>query len=92
MLDGEIEAATNLSERLSRVGTVVFSEAVALPFGNSFSNANKAIDHHFAWRRAAQSAKAPLTHNGNRLTRSVIALAGKQRGEEGFDTGGGYMT
>jgi len=92
LVDGNVDAATRLSERVSRVVAAVFAEAGKLSFGNAFANANKAIDHHYAWGPAAATTKAPMTHSGTRLPESLITVAGEQLAAEGFAVGPGYMS
>jgi 4-hydroxy-tetrahydrodipicolinate synthase len=91
LVDGKVDAATRLSQRVSRVVAAVFAEAGKLSFGNAFANANKAIDHHYAWGPATATVDPPMTHSGNRLPDSLITLAGERLAAEGFDVGGGYM-
>ncbi|MBS3809133.1 MAG: hypothetical protein KGY38_03125, partial [Desulfobacterales bacterium] len=88
---GRIAEAQVLSDRVSRVIRVVFDAAADLPFGNGFTNANKAIDHHFAWGEKAGRQPAPVTHSGNRLPDSLLAFARDQLRAEGFAIGAGYM-
>lgn len=89
--NGRIAEARALSDRISRVIGTVFDAAAALPFGNPFANVNKAIDHHFAWGAKAGDQPAPMTHSGNRLPASLLALARDQLLREGFSIGPGYM-
>ncbi|MCF8036782.1 MAG: dihydrodipicolinate synthase family protein [Desulfobacteraceae bacterium] len=88
---GRTDAAQTLSDRVSRVTRRVFDAAAPLPFGNPFTNANKAIDHHFAWGEKAGDQPAPMTHSGNRLPDSLLVFARDQLRAEGFDIGSGYM-
>lgn len=91
LLDGSIDEARILSGRVSRVIAAVLDAASGLSFGNIFTNANKAIDHHFAWGAKAGGLPAPMTHSGNRLPDSLVTCARDQLTAEGFDTGPGYM-
>ena len=92
LVEGNSDEAQRLSRRVSRVTTVVFEQAQKLPFGNPFANANKAIDHHFAWGPEASEHAPPMTHSGNRLPRELIAVAGDQLSREGFTIRSGYLS
>ena len=92
LVNGRIDEANLLSQRVSRVVTVVFEEAGKLTFGNAFANANKAIDHHFAWGSDASKQAPPMTHSGQRLPAELIAIAGDQLSREGFEVGSGYLS
>jgi dihydrodipicolinate synthase/N-acetylneuraminate lyase len=91
LLEGRIAEANALSGRVSRVVTAVFTEAGKLPYGNPFANANKAIDHHYAWGSDADKHAPPMTHSGNRLPESLLALARDHLAREGLTTDTGYM-
>ncbi len=67
---GEAEA---LSRRIETVVDTVFGAAAAVPAGNAFTNANKAIDHVMAHGDAAAAAEPPRLHAGTRLPRELIA-------------------
>ncbi len=88
---GRTSEAQALSDRVSRLIRNVFDAAVPLPFGNPFTNVNKAIDHHFAWGEKAGGQPAPMTHSGSRLPDSLLVFARDQLRAGGFDIGAGYM-
>lgn len=88
---GRIAEAQTLSGRISRVIRRVFDAASPLPFGNAFTNANKAIDHHFAWGEKAAKQPAAMTHSGNRLPDELLTFARDQLTAERFAIGPGYM-
>jgi hypothetical protein len=62
-----LEAARHLSDQLSAVVRELLRLAAALPQGNPFSNANKAIDHFLAHGPKAATAPAPRLHAGSGL-------------------------
>ena len=66
------------SRRMASVVDTVFTEAAALPFGNAFTNANKAIDHFMAHGPGAPQSASPRLHSGQRLPMPLLAthLAG----------------
>ena len=70
---GQQESAAELSRQLSADIGMLFKDAAAVPFGNAFSNANRAADHVLAhgivgWREVA----APDTISGQHLPWHVI--------------------
>jgi hypothetical protein len=73
---GRFEAAQQLSDRLTRAVNEVFPLVTALPTGNAFTNANKAMDHFFANGPRAASAPAPRLHAGGCLPLEVIRATG----------------
>jgi dihydrodipicolinate synthase/N-acetylneuraminate lyase len=72
---GDSEGAANLSDAMSRVVTELFAEASKVPFGNPFSNANRAVDHVWAHGSGWREAPRPLTISGSELPTDLIAFA-----------------
>jgi dihydrodipicolinate synthase/N-acetylneuraminate lyase len=72
---GETAQAQQLSDRLSRLIEDLFKAAADVPFGNAFSNANRAADHLFAYGASWPSAPAPLTISGDRLPHDLLRAA-----------------
>jgi dihydrodipicolinate synthase/N-acetylneuraminate lyase len=70
------ENARDISERLTTVVSEVFALVQPLPYGNPFTNANKAIDHFFAFGPSANTSEEPLLHEKIRLPRDVIQATG----------------
>jgi dihydrodipicolinate synthase/N-acetylneuraminate lyase len=70
------EKARDISERLTAVVSEVFALVQPLPYGNPFTNANKAIDHFFAFGPAANKTEEPMLHEKIRLPRDVIQATG----------------
>lgn len=72
---GDVEAARELSARLSRVVDAVFAAAADEPGANAFSNANRAMDHLRAygqgWREGVRARKV----DGAQLSEDLIARA-----------------
>lgn len=85
---GEEEKADSLSGRISRVVGSVLAEAAGLPYGNAFSNANRALDWIMAFGpRSAMEAGAqagPRTHCGERLPSALLDFAAAALAREGF--------
>lgn len=87
---GEEEKSALLSGRVSRVLGSVFAEAAGLPYGNAFSNANRALDWVMAYGRvlasgAGSPAAKPRTHSGEKLPASLIEFAAAALAREGFE-------
>ncbi len=89
--EGDIAAADALSDRITRVVSAVFQDAAILEFGNPFANANKAIDHFFAWGPSAHTQPPPMTHSGSRLPEKLLATARDRLTKEGLFPAAGYM-
>ncbi len=73
---GNLDAAKELSERVTGVVEQVSNYAAGLPAGNPFANANKAIDHFFAYGPEAANFPPPRIHSGERLPSEIIKTAG----------------
>lgn len=73
---GRQAEADALSARLEATVNEVFTAAAPLPYGNAFTNANKAIDHFMAHGPGARSATPPRLHSGEQLPAELIATAG----------------
>lgn len=73
---GDLEGAKEISLRLTGAVREVFALVQTLPCGNAFTNANKAMDHFFAFGPAAKSKQAPLLHCGIRITADIISRTG----------------
>jgi len=70
---GDREAAAAISRRLTAAINEVFALVQPLPYGNQFTNANKACDHFFAFGTAAERRPPPLLRAGVRLPGGVMA-------------------
>ena len=88
---GDRAAAGDLSGRMDSVVRAVFAEASSLPFGNPFSNANKALDHVLAWG-GANRAPAPVAHGGNLLPAGLLSAAEVALRRGGFLPARGYLS
>jgi 4-hydroxy-tetrahydrodipicolinate synthase len=69
------EEALAISRVLTAVVNEMFAAAAKLPFGNPFSNANRAVDHLWAYGSGWEKAPAPLTISGNELPRELLEAA-----------------
>jgi len=72
---GRREEASAVSRVLTVVVNELFAAAAKLPFGNPFSNANRAVDHLWAHGAAWTTAPLPLTISGNELPRNLLETA-----------------
>ena len=68
--------AREISERLTIVVSEVFALVQPLPYGNPFTNANKAIDHFFAFGPLANATEGPMLHEKIRIPYDVIQATG----------------
>jgi dihydrodipicolinate synthase/N-acetylneuraminate lyase len=75
--EGRVEAANRMSERLTATISAAFDLASPFPHGNAFANANKAMDHFFAYGPKAVTVPPPRLHVGPSLPVEMIAQTGK---------------
>lgn len=83
--------ARKLAGRVSRVIDHAFRAVQELPFGNPFSNGNRAVDHILAYGNRSRLVPPPMTHGGSRIPEEVITTLREVMREEGFDTETGYI-
>jgi dihydrodipicolinate synthase/N-acetylneuraminate lyase len=72
---GDTERAAALSDTMTRVVAELFAEASKVPFGNPFSNANRAVDHLWAYGSGWREAPPPVTISGRELPADLTAVA-----------------
>lgn len=70
--EGHSVRAAELSAMMTTMVNAIFREAAAVPFGNPFSNANRAADHLQATGRSWRSRPLPLTASGNVLPLELL--------------------
>lgn len=73
---GNLDSAAHTSARLDGICSEVFALSAQCGFGNAFTNANKALDHFFAYGPNAVNRIPPLVHSGARLPHALIAGVG----------------
>jgi len=88
---GELDEARLLSEQVSRVIAGVFELVDDLPWGNRYTNANKAIDHFLAHGPDATALAPPMLHAGVRLPQAVIDATGGLLAQLGLLPSRGYL-
>ena len=86
-----LKEAQELSDRLTACINEVFGIVSGLPQGNPFANANKAMDHFFAYGPTAQGAPPPRLHSGTCLSEEVIRGIGEALSRHGLMPGRGYL-
>jgi dihydrodipicolinate synthase/N-acetylneuraminate lyase len=69
---GDREKAEEISDRLTTAVNSVFALVEPLTYGNPFTNANKAIDHFFAFGPDAIAKDGPMLHGKVRLPADII--------------------
>ncbi|MFL5162678.1 MAG: dihydrodipicolinate synthase family protein [Microvirga sp.] len=67
--------ALRLSKALAILVEMLFAAAASVPFGNAFSNANRAVDHLWAHGREWPPRPPPLTASGNELPDDLLVAA-----------------
>jgi len=85
------EAARHMSDRLTAALGEVFGLVESLPDGNAFANANKAIDHFFAFGAGAAATSPPRLHAGSRLPTEVIRKTGEILSRHRLTPATGYL-
>ncbi len=70
------EKAREISEKLTIVISEIFALVQPLPYGNPFTNANKAIDHFLAFGPSANTKEGPMLHEKIRIPHDVIQTTG----------------
>ncbi len=75
--EGHIEEARAISNRIDYVIQSAFRLTQGLPYGNPFTNANKAMAHFMAYGRRAFAIEPPMLHAGVRLPVEIIRRTGE---------------
>jgi len=93
---GDIEnenlgAAESFSRSLTMLCADVFQIAGKLGYGTAFTNANKTLDHYFAYGPGAASVQPPRLHSGKRLTKELISAVGGSLNRLGLMPTAGYL-
>lgn len=88
---GRQPEADALSARIEAVADAVFGAAAALPYGNAFTNANKALDHYMAHGPEAGRIAGPRLHSGHQLPAGLIEQAGQALRTHGLMPQRGYL-
>ena len=91
VLAGRQPEAVALSARVEAVVNGVFNAVSALPFGNPFANANKAVDHVLAYFPDHDSVAPPMTHSGHRIPKEAVERAERLLREQGMMPERGYL-
>jgi dihydrodipicolinate synthase/N-acetylneuraminate lyase len=86
-----LDAAQPMSERLTKVISDVFGLVKDLPQGNAFTNANKAMDHFFAYGPRASGAPLPRLHAGRCLPLEVLRATGEILSRHALMPARGYL-
>lgn len=88
---GRTEEALLAIAPVEKVVARVFELVADLPYGNAFTNANKAIDHFLAHGREAGRVPPPRLHAGAGLPLSVLEATGQALGAAGLLPDRGYL-
>jgi hypothetical protein len=77
LAEGREESAEKMSKQLTETIETVFKLVSTFPDGNAYANANKAMDHFFAFGPEAVSISPPRLHAGSFLPADMIIETGK---------------
>lgn len=88
---GDLTGARALSQMVTTVVNALFAAARDTPFGNPFSNANRAADHILAIGKGWREVAAPLAASGNALPTELLAAAAEILGALPTISGAGYV-
>jgi len=88
---GLLAEAREAAQKLSTVVTAVFGLVKDVSGGNAFANANKALDHFFAYGQQAAKIPPPRLHSGGRLPVEVVRAVGSLLASQGLLPERGYM-
>lgn len=88
---GDAADADRVSEDLTRLVRRIFAEVEPIPFGNPFTNANKAADHWMAHGRRGWDTPPPRLHGGRPLPEDVVNQVGSILDEERLVPEEGYL-
>ncbi len=91
LAEGRIEAAEDMSKRLTDTIDAAFKTVSSFPHGNAFANANKAMDHFFAYGPDAAKVPPPRLHAGSSLPVEMIVQTGQILHRYGLMPAKGYF-
>ncbi len=89
--EGRADAANEMSKRLTATISAAFELAAPFPHGNAYANANKAMDHFFAYGPEAASVPPPRLHAGSSLPSEMIVQTEKILERYGLMPTKGYL-
>ena len=87
----QIDTARQLAQRLTTVIERGFELTRTLPAGNPFANANKAIDHFFAYGHGAAKVPPPRLYTGDRLPVELLVAVEQLLKEQDLLPAKGYL-
>jgi dihydrodipicolinate synthase/N-acetylneuraminate lyase len=89
--EGRIDAGNKISEKLTGIISDVFNLVSPFPHGGPFANANKAMDHFFAYGPKAAGMPPPRLHAGVSLPAEMIEQTEKLLQRYGLMPTQGYF-
>ncbi len=89
--EGSTTEAERLSAQLQGIIQSTFQLVSQLSYGNPFTNANKLLDHVFAYGSMARKAPAPMLLGGQRLPEEYVHRVIDLLATHQFDIGSGYL-
>jgi len=88
---GRKKESKKISDKLSKIINEVFNLTKNLPEGNTFSNANRAIDHFMAYGPDAEKISPPRIFSGRSLPVNLIKKVGEILNRYDFSPEKGYL-
>ena len=89
---GRTDEARKTSERVTAIINETFDLVRSIRDGNAFANANKALDHFFAFGPDAEKFPAPRLHAGSRIPDEIIRKTGEVLRRHACMPARGYLT
>ncbi len=89
---GQVAEAGRTIAPIEQAVLAVFDLVASLPFGNAFTNANKAIDHLMAFGPSAATDTTPILHDGETLPAETITATREILERAGLLPEQGYLT
>ncbi|MHA1401084.1 MAG: dihydrodipicolinate synthase family protein [Candidatus Heimdallarchaeaceae archaeon] len=91
LTNGEKKKAEELSNKLTSAVNEVFKLAAEIPYGNTFTNSNKLIDHLNAYGKEWKNYSAPKLHSGVYLAKEMLEKVEKILKKNGLFKEKGYL-
>ena len=88
---GEVSEAAAASSKLSELVAALFALAQGLPEGNPFSNANRAVDHLFAYGEGWAEQPLPRLAGGATLPKNFLLKVQHLLSNAGYVVESGYI-
>jgi dihydrodipicolinate synthase/N-acetylneuraminate lyase len=88
---GDHQRAGEISERVTKALFETVALVGPLPCGRPYTNANKSIDHFFAFGRSAWAKEGPMLRGGVRIPSDILSATGDVLRKYGLMPEKGYL-